>query len=222
MQLAHSQPPMQCHTLYNELLKNGQSVDVYYNLGNAYYRSDNIPQALLAYERASLLDPSDKAVRFNLEFVNGKTIDKVGNANEMFFVVAYRSIVNMMSLKGWTTLSITAFMLSLLLALAYLFGTAMWMRKSGFYGALLAFAVFASSVLFAWQQHSRLVNRDGAIVVAPVVNVKKTPADSSSDAFVIHEGTRVTITDSTMRDWYGVKLNDGREGWIKKKQIELI
>ena len=82
--------------------------------------------------------------------------------------------------------------------------------------------MFASSVLFAWQQHSRLVNRDGAIVVAPVVNVKKTPADSSSDAFVIHEGTRVTITDSTMRDWYGVKLNDGREGWIKKKQIELI
>ena len=212
----------QAISLYNELLKNGQSVDVYYNLGNAYYRSDNIPQALLAYERASLLDPSDKAVRFNLEFVNGKTIDKVGNANEMFFVVAYRSIVNMMSLKGWTTLSITAFMLSLLLALAYLFGTAMWMRKSGFYGALLAFVVFASSVLFAWQQHSRLVNRDGAIVVAPVVNVKKTPADSSSDAFVIHEGTRVTITDSTMRDWYGVKLNDGREGWIKKKQIELI
>lgn len=207
---------------YKELLKGGESVEVYYNLGNAYYRSDNIPQALLAYERAALLDPSDKAVRFNLEFVNSKTIDKVGNANEMFFTVAYRFVVDMMSLDGWTGLSVVSFIAALLLVLAYLFGNVMWMRKTGFYGAALSLVLFVFSTLFAWQQHSRQVNRDGAIVTAPVVNVKKTPADSGSDAFVIHEGTRVTITDNTMRDWCGVKLNDGREGWMRKSQMELI
>lgn len=207
---------------YQTLLKDGESAAVYYNLGNAYYRSDNLPQALLAYERAALLDPSDRAVRFNLDFVRSKTIDKVANANDTFFTVAYRSVADLTDLGGWTALSVVAFVAALVLALAYLFGTAMWLRKTGFYGALAGLLLFAVSTLFAWQQHTRLTDRDGAIVTAPVVNVKKTPADSGSDAFVIHEGTRVTITDSTMREWRAVKLSDGREGWMKKSQMEVI
>ena len=90
---------------YQELLKSGEDVGVYYNLGNAYYRSDNIPQALLAYERALLLDPSDKAVRFNLDFVRSKTIDKVVAANSNFFAVAYRSVTDMTNLSGCTRIS---------------------------------------------------------------------------------------------------------------------
>ena len=207
---------------YQELLKSGEDVGVYYNLGNAYYRSDNIPQALLAYERALLLDPSDKAVKFNLDFVRSKTIDKVVAANSNFFAVAYRSVTDMTNLSGWTSMSVGMFIVALLLALAYLFGNAMWMRKAGFYGAVACLLLFAFSTLFAWQQHRRLVNRDGAIVTAPVVSVKKTPSASASDAFIVHEGTRVTITDSTMKDWCAVTLDDGREGWIGKKNIENI
>ena len=207
---------------YQELLKSGEDVGVYYNLGNAYYRSDNIPQALLAYERALLLDPSDKAVKFNLDFVRSKTIDKVVAANSNFFAVAYRSVTDMTNLSGWTSMSVGTFIVALLLALAYLFGNAMWMRKAGFYGAVACLLLFAFSTLFAWQQHRRLVNRDGAIVTAPVVSVKKTPSASASDAFIVHEGTRVTITDSTMKDWCAVTLDDGREGWIGKKNIENI
>lgn len=207
---------------YRELLKGGESAAIYFNLGNAYYRSENIPQALLAYERAALLDPSDRAVRLNLEFVRSKTIDKVATSGASFFTVAYRSVADLTDLAGWTALSVTSFVLALLLALAYLFGSAMWLRKTGFFGAVAALVLFVCSTLFAWQQHYRLTHCDGAIVTAPVVNVKKTPSVSSADAFVVHEGTRVTVTDSTMKDWCSVTLDDGREGWLRKSSIQGI
>ena len=212
----------QAITDYNEVLKKGESADIYYNLGNAYYRTDNLPQAILAYERAALLNPSDKAIRQNLEFVRNKTIDKITPQDETFFTVAYRSVVNINNADGWGTLSIVAIVAALVLMLAYLFSNPLIVRKIGFYGAAVCLVVFAFSMLFAWQQKRAYTNRDGAVVVAPVVNVKKTPADSSTDIFVIHEGTKVTITDSTMKDWCSITLADGREGWLKKAQIENI
>jgi SH3-like domain-containing protein len=82
--------------------------------------------------------------------------------------------------------------------------------------------VFLLCNLFAFQQKSDLLHRTGAIVTSPSISVKKTPAKNSGEAFVIHEGTRVDITDSTMERWRGIKLADGREGWLRTNQIEGI
>lgn len=207
---------------YNELLKKGASADVFYNLGNAYYRTGNIPQAILAYERALMLSPGDRDIRFNLQFVRNKTIDKVIPRSEMFFVTWYRSLVNIMSVDGWAWLSIVSVAIALFLFLLFLFGSRVYLRKSGFYGALVFMVLFVLSNVFAYQQRQQFVERHSAIVVAPTVNVKKTPADSSGDAFVIHEGTKVDVIDRTMRDWRNIELADGREGWIKASHIEDI
>ena len=96
------------------------------------------------------------------------------------------------------------------------------MRKIGFFGGIGFFVVFLLCNLFAYQQKQVLVNRTGAIVVAPTVNVKKTPSKTSADEFVIHEGTRVDITDKSMKEWRGVHLADGRDGWVETKQLEEI
>jgi tetratricopeptide (TPR) repeat protein len=207
---------------YQELLKKGVSADLYYNLGNAYFRSDNITQAVLAYERAHLLSPGDEDIRFNLEFARSKTIDKITPESEMFFVTWYRALVNYTSVDCWATVAIVSIALALIQMLVYLFATQLALRKVGFFGALLFLLLFAGSNLFAYQQKSTLENRNGAIVIAPSVNVKKTPDMNGSDDFVLHEGTRVSVTDRSMKQWRGIRLDDGREGWLLTNQIEDI
>lgn len=207
---------------YQEILKTGVSSEIYYNLGNAYYRTDNITQALLAYERALQLSPGDNDIRFNLQYARSKTIDKITPETEMFFVTWYNSLVNFTSVDRWANTAIVSIVMALLLILVFLFAPQMWARKSGFYGSAVFLLLFAFANLFAFQQKHELETKQGAIVIAPTVNVKKTPAASGTDVFVIHEGTRVDITDRGMKQWRGVKLADGREGWLKTSQIEEI
>lgn len=207
---------------YQEILKTGVSSEIYYNLGNAYYRTDNITQALLAYERALQLSPGDNDIRFNLQYARSKTIDKITPETEMFFVTWYNSLVNFTSVDRWANTAIVSIVMALLLILVFLFAPQMCARKSGFYGSAVFLLLFAFANLFAFQQKHELETKQGAIVIAPTVNVKKTPAASGTDVFVIHEGTRVDITDRGMKQWRGVKLADGREGWLKTSQIEEI
>ena len=207
---------------YQEILKTGVSSEIYYNLGNAYYRTDNITQALLAYERALQLSPGDNDIRFNLQYARSKTIDKITPETEMFFVTWYHSLINFTSVDRWANTAIFSIVMALLLILVFLFAPQMWARKSGFYGSAAFLLLFAFANLFAFQQKHELETKQGAIVIAPTVNVKKTPAASGTDVFVIHEGTRVDITDRGMKQWRGIKLADGREGWLKTSQIEEI
>ncbi len=207
---------------YEQLLKDGKSADLYYNLGNSYYRTDNITRAVLNYERALLLSPSDDDIRFNLQMARSKTIDKITPESEMFFFAWYRSLVNLLGIDGWAVLAIVSMLLTLVLALVYLFSSNMLLRKVGFFGGVLFIVLFLFSNLFAFQQQRALRAHKGAIVTAPSAVVKKTPAANSADQGVIHEGTRVDITDDTMLDWKGVRLADGREGWIQTSVIEVI
>ena len=207
---------------YEEILKNGESAEIYFNLGNAYYRTDNITKAVLNYERARLLSPGDDDINFNLQFARSKTIDKITPQSEMFFVTWYKSLVNFTSVDNWAKTGILCIVMALLLVLLYLFGPQLMLRKIGFFGGLAFFVIFLLSNLFAFQQKQALDNRTGAIIMAPSVNIKKTPAKNSTDQFVLHEGTRVDIIDKGMTDWRCIRVGDGREGWIETKAIEEI
>lgn len=207
---------------YSDLLKVGESVELYYNLGNCYYRLGNITKSIIAYEKAHRLSPSDRDVTFNLEFVREKTIDKIERQEKNFFSAGYMMLQNLMDMDAWARLSIVAFFACLGMAMLFLLGRDEWMRKLGFYVALLSVFVFVFSTLFAWQQKHNFDARDRAVVVAPSASVKQTPSDSSADAVVVHEGTAVQIVDRTMSDWYSVKLDDGKEGWLKRNSLEII
>lgn len=212
----------QAITIYQDLLKTGVNADVYYNLGNAYYRSGDITQAVLAYERAHLLAPGDNDIRFNLQLASSKTIDKIAPKSELFFVTWYRSVVYMMSVDAWAYFAVAVLLAGCLFVLLYLFAQSMTMRKTGFAGFVVCTVFFLLSNVFAYQQKQALEQRSAAIVTAPVVSVKSTPADSSTDVFVIHEGTKVEITDKSMKGWWSVRLADGREGWMKTSLAEQI
>ena len=207
---------------YESLLKQGASAELYYNLGNAYYRTENITRAVLNYERALLLSPGDADIRFNLQIARSKTIDKIVPESEMFFVTWYRSLVNIMSVDGWGRMALVSLALVIVLFLVYLFSARVWMQKLGFFGGGALLLVFVLSNIFAWQQSQNLLHRKGAIIIAPSVAVKSTPAQNGTDLFILHEGTKVVITDGSMKDWREIRLADGKKGWLESKKIELI
>ncbi len=207
---------------YEALLRNGASAELYYNLGNAYYRTENITRAVLNFERALLLSPGDSDIRFNLQIARSKTIDKIVPESEMFFVTWYRSLVNMMSVDGWGRTALVSLALVIVLFLVYLFSARVWMQKVGFFGGGVLLVLFVISNIFAWQQRQNLLYRQGAIVIAPSVTVKSTPAQNGTDLFILHEGTKVIITDGSMKNWREVRLADGKKGWIESKKIEVI
>ncbi len=207
---------------YEALLKQGVSADLYYNLGNCYYRMDQMTQAVLNYERALLLSPGDKDIRFNLQMARSKTIDKITPESEMFFVTWYRSLVNVMSVDGWARTALVALIVAIVLALFYLFSDRIWLRKIGFFGGIIALLLFLVGNLFAWQQKSNLTQRTGAIIIKSAVNVKSTPSKNGTDLYILHEGTKVTVTDSSMREWRKIRVADGKEGWLEDSEIEVI
>ena len=177
---------------YETLLKQGVSAELYYNLGNAYYRTDQMPKAVLNYERALLLSPGDADIRFNLQMAR------------------------------WARTALIALAIAIILALAYLFSDRIWLRKVGFFGALLLVVVFLLSNLFAFHQKRKLTYRTGAVIMTTSVPVKSTPSKNGTDLFILHEGTRVTITDNSMKDWKEIRVDDGKEGWIETNKIEII
>ena len=212
----------QAITQYEALLKQGASADLYYNLGNAYYRTENIPEAVLNYERALLLSPGDRDIRFNLQIARSKTFDKIVPESEMFFVTWYRSLVSMMSVDAWARTALVSLALTIILLLVYLFSEKIWLRKAGFFGGVVLLLLFVGANIFAWQQKKDLLNRKGAIIFAPSVTVKSTPAPNGTDLFILHEGTKVVITDGSMKEWKEIRLADGKEGWIESKHIRVI
>ena len=207
---------------YEQLLKQGVSADIYYNLGNAYYRIDEMPRAVLNYERALLLSPGDGDVRFNLQMARSKTIDKITPESEMFFVTWYHSLVNLTSVDGWAYIALISLALAIVLVLVYLFTNPVWLRKLGFFGALVLLVCFVVANLFAYAQKQSFVNRSGAIIIAPAVTVKSTPAKQGTDLFILHEGTKIDITDGSMKQWKRIRVADGKEGWVETSQIEVI
>lgn len=207
---------------YLRIAKMGESADICYNLGNCFYRLDDISRAILWYERASLLSPGDEDIRFNLDMARSKTIDRVIPRHEFFFVTWYRSMTNWMSADAWAHWSLIVFVLCLIALAIYIYAQPIWLRKTGFTLAVVFLLLTIMGNICAWSQRSRLANRDGAIVMSPSAVVKSTPALSGSDLFVLHEGTYVSIRDNSLNDWAEVTLADGKQGWIEKKQIEVI
>ena len=195
--------------IYENILRNeGESSDIYYNLGNSYYKMNNIAKAVLNYERALLLNPGNSDIRFNLELARSKTVDKVTPPSEMFFVT-------------WTQ-SLIMFILMILALSLFIFGKRVVLKKIGFISAIFFFLVTILANIFASEQKSELINHDNAIIMAPSVTVKSTPNQSGTDLFILHEGRKVIIKDNTMKEWKEIKLEDGNVGWVPTNVIEII
>jgi FOG: TPR repeat len=208
--------------LYESILKSyGDSYELFYNLGNSYYKDGKIAHAILNYERALLIKPGDSDVRFNLELAKQQTVDKIEPIQEFFLIEWFDAVQNLLGVDSWATLGIVCFVLFIGCLVLFFFSKWMRIKKVGFYFGILLFFVVIFANIFAYNQKNELVNRQGAIVFAPTVTVKSSPDNSGTDLFVLHEGTKVHVR-SSIGDWVEIMFEDGNVGWINKKDITII
>lgn len=208
--------------IYENLLKNGEAAEVYYNLGNSYYKADDIAKAILNYERALLLQPGNADIRANLEIARSKTIDKVIPVPEIFFVAWTKSLINSLSVDAWAKLGVVFFILLLVSLYLFFFSKQIAGKKTGFIGGIVFLVLVVLSNVFAAQQKNELTDRNAAIVLSPSVTVRSTPSESGTSLFILHEGRKVEIKDNTMREWKEIRLEDGKVGWVPASAVEVI
>ena len=213
---------MQAAKGYEKLLKEGETAALFYNLGNCYYRLDNIPHAVLSYERAQRLAPSDEDIRFNLQLAQTKTIDNLMPESEMFFITWYKAMINYLSVDWWASIGLGCLFLSVLSLVVYLFVDIEFFRKLSKVVLPVFFLFFLINTFFAIQQVCLLEAETHGIIMSSSAVVRKTPDQKSAEVFILHEGSKVRITDSSMSQWTEIKLSDGRQGWVKAKHVEAI
>ena len=210
-------------SIYEWVVENqGVNATLYMNLGNCWLKRDEVAKAILCYERAYLLDPSDPDIRFNLELARTKTVDKINPVNELFIVVWFKKLLALLDVNEWAVLTVILFAVTILLAGLFLFSKKTGLRKLSF--SFSAFFLFLSilSFIFATTQMGNIRERDTAIIMSPSVTVKSTPSSAGTDLFIIHEGRKVQILDSTMKEWVEIRLEDGNTGWIPVNVMEII
>jgi tetratricopeptide (TPR) repeat protein len=200
----------------------GVNATLYMNLGNCWLKRDEVAKAILYYERAYLIDPSDPDIRFNLELARTKTVDKVNPVNELFIVVWFKKLLAMLDVNEWAVLTVILFALTILLAGLFLFSKKLGIRKISFSFSAFFLLLSILSFIFATTQMGNIRERDTAIIMSPSVTVKSTPSSAGTDLFIIHEGRKVKILDSTMKEWVEIRLEDGNTGWIPVNVMEII
>ena len=196
------------------------SPDLQYNLGNAYFKNGDIPRAILAWERTLKLDPSHADARFNLAFAANLTQDRIEAVPEFIFKAWLRKFCYSLSSNTWAVLGLVLFAAFLGMLLLFLLGARPGVRRTGFYTGIVLLLLCAGAVSFSLWQYREGNRSDSAIVMRPVAPVKSGPS-SGTDLFVLHEGTKVKLLDD-VGDWKNIALADGRQGWIRSADIEVI
>lgn len=209
-------------SIYEQVVKSGYSAsELYYNLGNAYYRNMDYKSAILNYERALLLAPDDEDILTNLDFSRNHIQDRIEEIPKFFLIKWIDLFVNIFSLKTWSIIGIIGFILFLTLVILFLFSRTVAIRKLAF--VLSIFILFFSALSFysGLVQNKKITKNNEAIVFTSSVRVKSAPTTSGTDLFIIHEGLKVKVLDST-EGWKEIQLSDGKIGWLPKEAVVEI
>lgn len=215
--------------LYCEAISRfGTSSTLFYNLGNAYYRQGNLGKAIVNYERALKLDPTNADASANLEFVKGKIADRQLDESSILDRL-WGNLVTGLKADTWAWVSIILFALFLAGALTYLFSSVVIVKKVSFFGGIIVFVVCALSIVISFAAANRATTDRYAVVLPPSAQLSTTPREArnqSEEAFLLHEGTKVEIVDSVTSNvdgkWYEVLVGPGKRAWIKATDVERI
>lgn len=204
--------------LYNEGYR---SPSLLYNIGNAYFKSGNIPGAILFYERAKLLDPSNEDINYNLQIARSLVIDRFDEIPELFFVRWFNFVSLLFPANAWALISLVTFILFLTLLSFYLYSAKYKFKVFSFWASIFCIIMTFASLSFTFRNKSLVDESREAIIFAPSVSGKSSPDESGTNLFVIHEGTKVKIED-TVGEWHEIRLSDGNKGWVPVNCLTII
>lgn len=221
---------LEAEDLYLQALKlDGSSSVLFYNLGNTYYRQGNFGKAIVNYERALKLDPTNADARKNLDFVNSKITDKQIIDNGSYMQSVWEGTVGYFQADTWAIVALVLFAMFLGAVAVYIFSSAVTVKKAGFFGGLIVFVLTVSAVVISFAAANRVNSNNYAIILPPASQLSTSPREArnqSEQAFLLHEGTKVEIIDSIANPgegmWYEVMVGRGERAWIKASEVERI
>lgn len=208
--------------IYDSIEQAGMaSPKLYYNMGGAHFKNGSVGKAVLYYNKALRLDPTDEDTQYNLRVAEGYVKDQIEVVPEFFASRWVRDVRTAMSSNAWAITSLVMLLVALVALMLYLLPIGLRYRKVGFGVGVVAGLLVVLSMSFASAQRTRALHSSEAVVMQSAVPVKSSPEKSSKDIFVIHEGTRVTVLDH-LGDWSQVSIADGNKGWLLTSSIEVI
>jgi len=207
---------------YNRVLNTGvESGELYYNMGNAYFKNNDIASAILYYEKAKKLLPVDEDVQYNLSIANSMIVDKIEKVPELFYQTWWNFFYNVLDADAWAIFSILAFTFLVIAIGLFIISKKRSNRKLSFYIGILFLIITIISFALASQKYYYNIEQNEAIVFTSSITVKSSPTPNAVDLFVIHEGTKVKIIDK-IDNWVEIKIQNGSVGWLPVKSIKEI
>ncbi len=191
---------------------------IYYNLGNTYFKMNQIPQAIYNLEKAHRLAPRDDQIEFNLNKARLMLIDKIIPLPKTFFIQWYEQAKNHLNLREVMIIVLVSFSLTILM------GTMMIYRRHGTPWTALFFimiTILAVSSLWLIERYQFYQHSDQAIVTNPETEVRVGPREEDDPAFIIHAGPQITILQ-TRHQWVEIRLENGFTGWIPHDHFKML
>lgn len=198
-----------------------ESASLYFNLANSYYKMNKLAPSILNYERALLLSPNDRDIKYNLRMSRSLVTDKIEEIPVFFLNKWMNSLIMLLTSDRWAVFSIVSFCFILCLLTFFFFSSSRRLKKMSFSLVLIFVLLSSSSAVFSSMQKNRLVERLDAIIFAPSVTIKGSPAESGTELFLLHEGTKVRVLEH-LGEWTNIHLSDGNEGWLTTASIRVI
>lgn len=200
--------------IYKSIIDEGYtSVPLLYNMGNTYFKLKDYPMAILNYEKALKLDPTNEEVKENLSIANALITDKIEPLPVFFLTKIWNNISNQLTANAWAITSLLLLALTMLSIFFYITTRKIGVKKATFFTNIIFALLFICAMIISYQKHTILNTHNEAIVIVPTITVKSSPSSSGVDLFVLHEGSKVIVMDSE-RDWDKIKIADGSIGWV--------
>jgi len=208
--------------LYSDIESQGlESDELFFNLGNSYYKLNKVAPTIYYYEKALKINPSNEDALFNLNFAKRMTIDVIEDLPKTFLQRFSINIIQKLSFDTWAIIAVISSFLVAVLFLLYYFSSSS--KKKLFYFNTTIFTIFILilSTFFAFNNYKTVKNNRAAIIFVPKVEIKNAPSTNSDEVFELHEGTKVIILDE-LDNWKKIKIADGKIGWIYADDLKEI
>lgn len=207
---------------YEKLIKEGyKSYQLYFNLGNSYYRNNEIGKAIYYYELARKIEPNDEDVRINLAIASGKTIDKIDSKENFFITAVKTNLLSSFTTRAWAWLTVSSVLLGCILFFVFVSSGVVIVKRISFLLSCLLFISFIVIYFLGYSAMQARYENKFAIILSKEIKIMNEPTAMAKVKFALHEGTKIRVVENN-GDWLLIKLDNGNEGWVKVNDVGII
>ncbi len=207
---------------YELLVKDGfKSYQLYFNLGNSYYRNKQIGKAIYNYELARKLNPNDEDVRINLGIAAAKTTDKIDSKENFFISAVKTNVLSSFNTEGWAWLSALSVICFCVFMFAFISSPTIVVKRVSFFLVFISLLGFIFSYSLGYSALKSKYDNKFAIITVRETKIMNEPTTTASSKFSLHEGTKIRVVENN-GDWVLIKLDNGNEGWVRLNDVGII